>query len=155
MEPTGVPKSRSRSPWVGVGLVSAVINVASTAVVLFLVPLSHQVNEESAFAIVVPYNASDHECTGLIFDHLGVYSFALELPGQATGNMHLLTVTDPNGRQLYNSPGESAFNGDFSVSLMSSVYEFCLKTPGFNYQHFGGAAAGLGTLSYTRSTPIL
>jgi hypothetical protein len=155
MESTGVPNSRAQSHWLRVGLVVAVIIVASTAGVLFLVPFSHSVNEKSAFAIVVPYNASARECTGVIFDHVGTFSFVFQLPILATGNVYLLTVTDPNSNQLYSSPGDSGFDGAFSVSLMSSVYEFCLRTPGINYLYFGGAAAGLGTLSYTLSTPIL
>jgi hypothetical protein len=155
MDPTGVSKSRSRSPWAGVGLVVAVLIVATTAGVLFLVPFSHPVKEMSAFAIVVPYNASEHECTAVGFDHVGAYSFALQLPALATGNVYFLTVTDPNGNQLYSSPGDSGFNGEFSVSWVVSSYEFCMKTPGFNYPYFGGAAAGLGTLSYTLATPTL
>jgi hypothetical protein len=138
-----------------VGLLLAVIVVASTFGLLFVVRFRHHVDEASPFAIRVPYNASESECSGVTLNHAGKYSFTVQLPGQASGNVYFLTVARANGSKLYDSPGDSEFSGSFAVDLASSVFEFCLRSPGINYTYLGGAATGLGILLYTEYAPVL
>ncbi|MFZ1023881.1 MAG: hypothetical protein WAN87_07085 [Thermoplasmata archaeon] len=149
------PKPRIRLHWWGAGVIVAVVVVASTLSVLYFIPFSQSATETTAFAIVVPYNASELECTLVGFDHTGTYAFEVQLPIQATGDIFLLIATGPNGSQPYRSPGNVYFDGSFPVSDSETLYRFCLETVGINYTPLGGAAAGIGTLTYAHDAPIL
>lgn len=147
------PQLRVR--WQYVGVVVGAVALVSALGVLYLVPFSQTTTETSQFALVVPYNASESACTSVTFHHSGSYTFEVNLPTQATGDVFFLTATGPMGDQLYRSPGDAVFQGTFAVNASSIGYQFCLETPKVSYTPVGGAAAGVGTFSYPESHPIL
>ena len=134
----------------------AAVVIAGGLSVLYLVPFSEDAVETDFFAVVVPYNVSEVECTSVWLDHTGTYSFDVQLPGQAEGDVFLLTVTGPNAGQLYHGASDTSWDGSFRVNDLNAQYQFCMETPGFTYPIApGGAAAGTGTLDYTHAHPIL
>jgi hypothetical protein len=154
MDSAAPPKPATRLRWWGVGAAAAAVVIAGTLTVLYFVPFSQTATETDFFAMVVPYNASEVECTSVGFDHTGTYSFDVQLPGHAEGDVFYLNVTGANGGQLYRSPGDTHWDGSFPVNVSNTEYRFCLETP-LTYPAFGGAAAGSGTLTYTRTSPVL
>ena len=154
MDSVAPPRPASRLRWWGVGAAAAVVVVAGTLSVLYFVPLTQTATETDFFAMVVPYNASETECTSVEFDHTGTYSFDVHLPIQATGDIFFLTATGPSG-QLYRSPGDTHWDGSIPIKDTRVGFHFCLDTNRVSYPAFGGAAAGSGTLTYAHTSPIL